>query len=158
MVAFKKALIARAGMAPACNYYGIGADLTADWYGELQKAGFDRRQPSAWLIKGLLMYLTEEAADNMLAEVTRASASGSRLLVEHLDTRMMRQGGGAVANTLEELVTSTARMTLAPLADLRARPRRAHRRGRLREDRGAARRSRRAGRLPVPSPEHIRAT
>jgi len=70
MVAFKDALIARAGMTPTCNWHRIGADLAADWHGELQKAGFDRRKPSAWLIEGLLMYLTEETADHMLAEVT----------------------------------------------------------------------------------------
>lgn len=101
MVAFKEALIARTGMAPTCNWKGIGADLAADWYGELQKAGFDRRQPSAWLIEGLLMYLTEEVADNLLAEVTRASAPGSRLLVEHLDTRMIGEGGRAVQDAVK---------------------------------------------------------
>jgi methyltransferase (TIGR00027 family) len=101
MVAFKDALIARAGMTPTCNWHRIGADLAADWYGELQKAGFDRRKPSAWLIEGLLMYLTEETADNMLAKVTGASAPGSRLLVEHLDTRMMREGGRAVQDAVK---------------------------------------------------------
>jgi len=101
MVAFKEELIARAGMAPACNWHGIGADLAADWHGELQKAGFDGRQPSAWLIEGLLMYITEEVADNILAEVTRASAPGSRLLIEHLDTRMMREGGRTVQDAVK---------------------------------------------------------
>jgi len=101
MVAFKEALMARAGMAPTCHWSGIGADLVADWYSELQEAGFDRRQPSAWLIEGLLMYLTEEVADDMLAEVTRASAPGSWLLVEHLDTRMLGEGGRTVQDAVK---------------------------------------------------------
>jgi methyltransferase (TIGR00027 family) len=101
MVAFKKALIARAGMSPACNWQGIDADLAADWHGELRKAGFDQQQPSAWLIEGLLMYLTEQVADNVLAEVTRASAAGSRLLIEHLDTRMMKEGGRTIQDAVK---------------------------------------------------------
>jgi O-methyltransferase involved in polyketide biosynthesis len=47
------------------------------------------------------MYLTEETADHMLAEVTRAPAHGGRLLVEHLDTRMMREGGRAVQDAVK---------------------------------------------------------
>jgi len=100
-VTFKKALIARTGMAPACRWHGVGADLTADWHGPLQQAGFDPRQPSVWLVEGLLMYLPGEVADRILAELTRASAPHSRLLVEHLDTRMMAERGQAIQDAVK---------------------------------------------------------
>jgi methyltransferase (TIGR00027 family) len=101
MVAFKETLIARAGMAPACSWHGIGADLAADWYGPLRNAGFDQRQPSVWLVEGLLMYVADEVADRMLAELTGASAPHSQLLAEHLDTRMMSGRGRAIQDAVE---------------------------------------------------------
>jgi methyltransferase (TIGR00027 family) len=86
---------------PTCSRHGIGADLAADWYGKLQKAGFDPRQPSVWLVEGLLMYLADEVADRILAELTRASAPHSQLLVEHLDTRMMTERGRTIQDAVE---------------------------------------------------------
>jgi len=99
--AAKEALIVHAGVIPTCNWSGIGADLASDWYGKLQVAGFDSRRPSAWLIEGLLMYLSEEVADRMLARITGASAPGSWLLLEHLDTRMTRVAAGAVQDAVK---------------------------------------------------------
>jgi methyltransferase (TIGR00027 family) len=101
MVAAKEALIAHAGVIPTCSRSGIGADLASDWYGELQAAGFDSLRPSVWLIEGLLMYVPEEVADSMLARMTAASAAGSRLLLEHLDTRMTRAAAGAVQEAVK---------------------------------------------------------
>jgi methyltransferase (TIGR00027 family) len=115
MVAFKKALMERTGMAPTCRWSGIGADLAADWYGQLQEAGFDQRQPSAWLVEGLLMYLPGEVADPILAELTRASAPGSRLLVEHLNTRMMAGRGQTIQDAVkaQNTVFASARDDIA---------------------------------------------
>jgi methyltransferase (TIGR00027 family) len=100
MVQFKESLIGRSGMAPTCTRYGIGADLAADWYDQLRKAGFDQRQPSVWLVEGLLMYITGEGSDRVLAELTRASAPHSQLLVEHLDTRMMTGRGQTIQDAV----------------------------------------------------------
>jgi methyltransferase (TIGR00027 family) len=101
MVAFKEALIAQNRTVPTCSRIGIGADLTADWYGKLQKAGFDQRQPSVWLVEGLLMYIEDRVADRILAELTRASAPGSQLLLEHLDTRMMTERGQTIQDAVK---------------------------------------------------------
>lgn len=101
VIAAKEALIAHAGVIPTCNWSGIGSDLASDWYGKLQVAGFDSRRPSAWLIEGLLMYLPEQVADCMLARITGASAPGSWLLLEHLDTRMTRVAAGTVQDAVK---------------------------------------------------------
>jgi methyltransferase (TIGR00027 family) len=101
VVTFKKALIARTGTALTCSWHGVGADLAADWYGQLQKAGFDPRQPSAWLVEGLLMYVADEVADRILAELTRASAPHSQLLLEHLDARMMTERGRTIQDAVK---------------------------------------------------------
>jgi methyltransferase (TIGR00027 family) len=101
MMAAKEALIAHARLTPTCNWSGIGADLTSDWYSELQAAGFDSRLPSAWLVEGLLMYVPEELADSMLARITEASVPGSWLLLEHLDTRMTRVAAGTVQDAVK---------------------------------------------------------
>jgi O-methyltransferase involved in polyketide biosynthesis len=53
------------------------------------------------LVEGLLMYLADEVADRILAELTRASAPHGQLLVEHLDTRMMTERGRAIQDAVE---------------------------------------------------------
>jgi methyltransferase (TIGR00027 family) len=115
VMGFKEALIAQIGTAPTCSRYGIGADLTGDWRGKLQKAGFDQRQPSIWLIEGLLMYVEDRVADRILAELTGASAPGSQLLVEHLDTRMMTERGQAIQDAVkaQNTVLASARDDIA---------------------------------------------
>jgi methyltransferase (TIGR00027 family) len=101
MVAFKKVLIARTGMAPTCSWHGVGTDLAGDWYGKLQEAGFDERQPSVWLVEGLLMYLADAVADRILAALTRASAPYSQLLIEHLNTKMMTERGRTIQDAVK---------------------------------------------------------
>jgi methyltransferase (TIGR00027 family) len=115
MVAFKKALMARTEFAPTCNWYGIGADLAADWYGKLQQAGFDQRQPSVWLVEGLLMYVADEVAHRILAKLTGASAPSSQLLVEHLNTKMMIRRGGTIQDAVkaQNVVLVSARDDIA---------------------------------------------
>ncbi|MGI8760761.1 MAG: class I SAM-dependent methyltransferase [Jatrophihabitantaceae bacterium] len=51
----------------------LPVDLRADWRGALVAAGHDLRQPTAWLVEGLLIYLTAAEAKRLLADITRAA-------------------------------------------------------------------------------------
>jgi methyltransferase (TIGR00027 family) len=48
-------------------------------------AGFDPSLRTAWLIEGLLVYLSTEDNDRLLSTVTGLSAPGSHLALDHMD-------------------------------------------------------------------------
>lgn len=102
MTQFKDALIARSGLPLACERHGVAADLREDWQSQLRAAGFDPRQPTVWLVEGLLMYLTDTAGESLLAGLTELSAPGSRLMLEHLKAAMLQEEGRPVRERVEE--------------------------------------------------------
>lgn len=82
MVDFKESVMAQTGAAPTATRTAIRADLTADWTTSLVAAGFKESQPTAWLIEGLLVYLTYDDAARLLETVGQLSAPGSTLSCE----------------------------------------------------------------------------
>lgn len=76
-------VLARSGAAPRCGHAMLPVDLRTDWRGALAAAGHDLRQPTAWLVEGLLIYLTAAEAKRLLADITATSVPGSRLAFEH---------------------------------------------------------------------------
>jgi methyltransferase (TIGR00027 family) len=102
MVDFKDALTASTGIPPTCARRGVAADLASDdWHSALREAGFDQENPTAWLIEGLLMYLPDAVSDRLLAGVSKASAPGSELLLEHASTRMRSEHGGPIEDAVK---------------------------------------------------------
>jgi methyltransferase (TIGR00027 family) len=101
MIILKEALIAGSGLPLQCQRQGVAADLTGDWLAALRRAGFDPAQPTAWLVEGLLMYLTQAAGDDLLAAVTAYSAPGSRILLEHLQALMLTEAGRPARERVE---------------------------------------------------------
>lgn len=99
MTEFKTALLTRSGL-PTCERIGVAADLSEDWTTPLRAAGFDEHQPTAWLVEGVLMYLTPAQGDTLLAELTALSAPGSHLLLEHLQVSMLGEQGARVREGL----------------------------------------------------------
>lgn len=85
LVAFKEAVVGAHRAAPACDRSVIVADLRDDWPGALTAAGFDPDEPTAWLVEGLLMYLSATEGGALLRAVTALSATGSSLAVEHVN-------------------------------------------------------------------------
>ncbi len=75
----------------------VPADLTKDWPAELIAAGFEQAMPTAWLIEGLLVYLTHDDAATLLTAVGDLSAPGSRLSCEQSRSAMLlaEQSNGA---------------------------------------------------------------
>ncbi|HMC71670.1 MAG TPA: SAM-dependent methyltransferase, partial [Mycobacteriales bacterium] len=82
MVEFKEGVLTSTGATPTAARRVVPADLTADWAGALTDAGLDPTRPTAWLIEGLLVYLTYGDAARLLATVGDLSAPGSRLSCE----------------------------------------------------------------------------
>ena len=96
VLAYKNTLINASGLAARCTRHGVSADLTADWRAPLREAGFDPAQPTAWLVEGLMMYLTPPTGERLLGELSTLSAPGSELLIEQLNSRMLATGDGVI--------------------------------------------------------------
>ena len=86
VLAFKESVLAELGAAPRRERTVIAADLRGDWPAQLCAAGFKPAQPTAWLVEGLLIYLSPDEADSILTAVGALSAPGSQLAVERGNT------------------------------------------------------------------------
>jgi methyltransferase (TIGR00027 family) len=71
VLARKEALLQQRGALPRCERIALSADLASDWSALLLAAGFTPKRPSIWLLEGLLMYLTQAEAENVVNTITR---------------------------------------------------------------------------------------
>ncbi|GAA2846850.1 SAM-dependent methyltransferase [Streptosporangium fragile] len=85
LISFKEKALADQGARAACDRVAVPADLREDWPSALLAAGLDPGEPIAWLIEGVLMYLTPEDGGRILSRVSELSPPGSRLAVEHVN-------------------------------------------------------------------------
>jgi methyltransferase (TIGR00027 family) len=83
VLAFKQDVLGARGAQPRCPRVGLPVDLREDWPAALTGAGFQPTVPTAWLIEGLLIYLSAAEADRLLTAVDRLSAPGSQISCEH---------------------------------------------------------------------------
>jgi methyltransferase (TIGR00027 family) len=83
---FKEAVLRQAGARARCQRTAIPADLRGGWQERLTGAGFDPARPSAWLVEGLLIYLSRDEAARLLTGAGELAAPGSRLSVERGNT------------------------------------------------------------------------
>jgi methyltransferase (TIGR00027 family) len=108
VLAFKQTVLDARAAAPACVRTTVAADLSApDWADHLAAGGFDPAVPTAWLIEGVLIYLTHEAAAALLARVDRLSAPGSRVAFEYHT--------GATSDLLDQARTTSTMVGYAEL-------------------------------------------
>lgn len=82
----KTTVLRDGGHRPRCERISVACDLRFDWVSPVREAGFDPGRPSAWLVEGLLVYLSAAEADTLLADISALAGPGSRLAVEHLST------------------------------------------------------------------------
>ncbi len=83
VLAFKDRVLAEERAESMCDKrIAVAADLRLDWAQPLIAAGFDPGARTAWLIEGLLIYLSREDAEALLHKVTELSVPGSRLSFE----------------------------------------------------------------------------
>lgn len=84
MLTFKQQVLDARGARPAGRRVPVPVDLRQDWGSPLAAAGFDPSAPSAWLVEGLLSYLSPGDNDRLLTGISDNSAAGSRLSIEYL--------------------------------------------------------------------------
>ncbi|MFD0358987.1 class I SAM-dependent methyltransferase [Streptomyces sp. NPDC127110] len=58
----------------------VPVDLTQDWTGPLEEAGWRADQPVLWVVEGLLFFLPEDAVRGLISTLAGRSAPGSVLL------------------------------------------------------------------------------
>jgi methyltransferase (TIGR00027 family) len=75
----KAQVLRQAGAEPACARSIVEADLGDPWGQALAESGFQPQIPTAWLLEGLLFYLTDEQIEHLLEQVTGLAARGSYL-------------------------------------------------------------------------------
>jgi methyltransferase (TIGR00027 family) len=97
---FKDRVLAGRRAVARCERVAVPADLRGDWSTALTGAGFRPGDPTAWLLEGLLIYLSADEAARLLTAVGDLSAGGSRLAFEYDDhdtDGMRRQAGDTPA-------------------------------------------------------------
>ena len=82
VLTFKEQVLAATDAVPRCHRVPVAADLRDDWPARLVTAGFRPAAPTAWLLEGLLIYLTADETTTLLRAVTELSAASSRLSCE----------------------------------------------------------------------------
>jgi methyltransferase (TIGR00027 family) len=87
VIQFKSTTLADLGAQPTAELRAVPIDLRHDWPTALLAAGFDARQPSAWIAEGLLAFLPPDAQDRLLDNITDLSTPGSRLAAEIFGNR-----------------------------------------------------------------------
>ncbi|MFD4828325.1 class I SAM-dependent methyltransferase [Streptomyces uncialis] len=115
--------LARAGrsLRPTCRRAEVSADLSKDWNGPLEDAGFDPRARTMWVVEGLLPYLEADVCRTLLRTVRGLSAPGSRLWCDHIHPDVLTAEHYApVLERLEELGVLWASSWPDPVAQLKA--------------------------------------
>jgi methyltransferase (TIGR00027 family) len=82
---FKQRVLDERGAVPLCDRHAIAVDLREDWALPLIAAGLQPNRPTAWLLEGLLIYLSADEAARLLATVGELSATDSRVAFEFED-------------------------------------------------------------------------
>jgi len=106
VVSFKERVLAERAAVPSCVRTAISSDLRGDWTGPLIGGGFQPAEPTAWLLEGLLVYLSAGEAAHLLTTVGDLSAPASRVACEfeNLEDDSMR----AQARTMPAMAEYTA--------------------------------------------------
>jgi methyltransferase (TIGR00027 family) len=89
LLALKDQVLTEVGATPRCVRCPVGVDLTTEWAGPLNAAGFDSTRPAVWLVEGLLFYLEPAAVHRLLDEITELSAPRSQLLTDTIGQSLL---------------------------------------------------------------------
>ncbi|WP_394829706.1 SAM-dependent methyltransferase [Pendulispora albinea] len=85
MLRFKESVLAKTRARAKCDRILVPSDLRDDWPAALSRIGFRHDVPTAWLVEGLLFYLTKADGDRLLQRIARLSVLGSRIGLEHVN-------------------------------------------------------------------------
>lgn len=85
VLAFKRRVLRRQGAVARCERRIVPADLREDWAAAVIEAGLRPDEPTAWLLEGLLIYLSAEEVVHLLGTITGLSAVDSQVAFESGD-------------------------------------------------------------------------
>lgn len=86
---YKEATLRTIDAQPACERRIIRKDLTQPWKAALLECGFDPHERSVWLLEGLLFYLANEGAAQILDTISLLTAPGSWLGCNVINSAML---------------------------------------------------------------------
>lgn len=90
VLSYKEEQLAATGAATRCRRCPVPVDLATDWPAALRQAGFDPRRRSVWFAEGLLFYLPERLAGQLLRRAAGLAAPGSGLAADLIGTGAFR--------------------------------------------------------------------
>ncbi|WDZ83122.1 SAM-dependent methyltransferase [Micromonospora cathayae] len=91
VLAFKDAVLGDEALPAGVTRRTVGADLLVPgWTDALVAAGYDPTRASVWLLEGLLYYLPERQARELLATVAASTAPGSRVACDMVNAQALR--------------------------------------------------------------------
>jgi methyltransferase (TIGR00027 family) len=82
VLALKQELLHRSEAQARVRRIPVPVDLLADWTAPLETAGYQRTQPSVWILEGLLFYLKEPEVRKLLQGVSECAARHSALAAD----------------------------------------------------------------------------
>ncbi|MER5443681.1 SAM-dependent methyltransferase [Streptomyces sp. NPDC002790] len=90
LLSYKEQILDAHGASPRCDCRRLHLDLAGDWDSLLTNAGFDPELPTVWFAEGLLFYLPEELAHQVLSRAAALSAPGSVLAADLIGTGIFK--------------------------------------------------------------------
>lgn len=86
VLAYKESRMASIQADVRCRRQTVPMNLGDDWVTALAEAGHDPSVPTTWFAEGVLFYLPEEGAREVLRAAARLSAPGSRIAIDLVGT------------------------------------------------------------------------
>ncbi|MEV0031494.1 class I SAM-dependent methyltransferase [Nocardia sp. NPDC050793] len=83
---FKAEVLAEHCIQPRARRHELAVDLREDWASALCAEGFDSARPSAWIVEGLLVYLSPDEQNRLFDAIDRLAAPGSSVALEQMET------------------------------------------------------------------------
>ena len=74
---------------PQCTRLELAVDLTGDWQGKLLQAGFNRSEPTLWMVEGLIMYLKEPQVEALFEKISKMASPGDIMLFDILSRTLL---------------------------------------------------------------------
>jgi methyltransferase (TIGR00027 family) len=90
LLQYKADRLAPSAALPRCDLRGVPVDLARDWPGALRDAGFEPGRRTVWVVEGVLFYLPEGLARDVLQRTARLSGPGSRVAADLVGTGVFR--------------------------------------------------------------------
>jgi methyltransferase (TIGR00027 family) len=87
LLTYKEKVLAASAAVARSGRTVLDVDLRADWPARLIEAGFAPADRTAWLVQGVLVYLSAEEAGRLFTSIGRLSAPESRLACEQTGGR-----------------------------------------------------------------------